>query len=210
MTRERGVATVRRNAQSGSDPDCTSDAVVARLALAVLHDAVEERPRQHPEHPADQRHRPGQHVEALAPLDRARDEPRRVAESVATMGLRYATVTGVTRDDLPDEGAWLYAETVRAIHRVNPGTGVSPDDIRLKLDEHNIECRPLWKPMHLQPVFSSREERAGSTERNHAARVVGGRVAEDLFNRGLCLPSGTAMTDSDLDRIISIIRRRPR
>ena len=56
------------------------------------------------------------------PLDR--DEPRRVAESVATMGLRYATVTGVARDDLPDEGAWLYAETVRRIHELNPGTGV--------------------------------------------------------------------------------------
>jgi lipoic acid synthetase len=56
------------------------------------------------------------------PLDR--DEPRRVAESVATMGLRYATVTGVARDDLPDEGAWLYAETVRAIHEALPGCGV--------------------------------------------------------------------------------------
>ena len=57
-----------------------------------------------------------------APLDR--DEPRRVAESVRTMGLRYATVTGVARDDLPDEGAWLYAQTVRDIHELNPGTGV--------------------------------------------------------------------------------------
>jgi lipoic acid synthetase len=56
------------------------------------------------------------------PLDR--DEPRRVAESVRTMGLRYATVTGVARDDLPDQGAWLYAETVRAIHELNPGVGV--------------------------------------------------------------------------------------
>ncbi|WKG00972.1 lipoyl synthase [Mycolicibacterium sp. HK-90] len=56
------------------------------------------------------------------PLDR--DEPRRVAESVAAMGLRYATVTGVARDDLPDGGAWLYAETVREIHRRCPGTGV--------------------------------------------------------------------------------------
>ncbi len=56
------------------------------------------------------------------PLDR--DEPRRVAESVRTMGLRYATVTGVARDDLDDEGAWLYAETVRQIHELNPGTGV--------------------------------------------------------------------------------------
>ena len=48
------------------------------------------------------------------PLDR--DEPRRVAESVQKMGLRYATITGVARDDLPDGGAWLYAETVRQIH----------------------------------------------------------------------------------------------
>jgi len=57
-----------------------------------------------------------------APLDR--DEPRRVAESVRTMQLRYATVTGVARDDLEDEGAWLYAETIRAIHELNPETGV--------------------------------------------------------------------------------------
>jgi lipoic acid synthetase len=57
-----------------------------------------------------------------APLDR--DEPRRVAESVQKMGLHYATVTGVARDDLPDEGAWLYAETVRQIRTLNPDTGV--------------------------------------------------------------------------------------
>ena len=57
-----------------------------------------------------------------SPLDR--DEPRRVAESVRTMGLRYATVTGVARDDLPDEGAWLYAETVALIQDLNPGCGV--------------------------------------------------------------------------------------
>ena len=57
-----------------------------------------------------------------APLDR--DEPRRVAESVQAMGLRYATVTGVTRDDLPDGGSWLYAETVRQIHSHVPGCGV--------------------------------------------------------------------------------------
>jgi lipoyl synthase len=56
------------------------------------------------------------------PLDM--DEPRRVAESVATMGLRYATVTGVARDDLPDGGAWLYAQTAREIHAAVPGCGV--------------------------------------------------------------------------------------
>ena len=56
------------------------------------------------------------------PLDR--DEPRRVAESVQSMGLKYATITGVTRDDLEDEGAWLYAETIRQVHALNPGCGV--------------------------------------------------------------------------------------
>lgn len=90
-----------------------------------------------------------------APLDR--DEPRRVAESVHTMGLRYATVTGVARDDLPDGGAWLYAETVRQIHQLCPGTGVellipdfnaNPDQLNEVFDTgpevlaHNVETVP--------------------------------------------------------------------
>jgi lipoyl synthase len=89
------------------------------------------------------------------PLDR--DEPRRVAESVRTMGLRYATVTGVCRDDLPDEGAWLYAETIRQIHALNPDTGVemlAPDfsgnadllgqifDATPEVFAHNVETVP--------------------------------------------------------------------
>ncbi len=89
------------------------------------------------------------------PLDR--DEPRRVAESVAHMRLRYATVTGVARDDLPDGGAWLYAETVRQIHAACPGAGVElliPDftGTHAQLDEvfaaapevlaHNLETVP--------------------------------------------------------------------
>ncbi|MGH4016692.1 MAG: lipoyl synthase [Pseudonocardiaceae bacterium] len=63
-------------------------------------------------------------IDTGRPAELDRDEPRRVAESVQTMGLRYSTVTGVARDDLPDGGAWLYAETVRQIHALNPGTGV--------------------------------------------------------------------------------------
>ena len=100
-----------------------------------------------------------------APLDR--DEPRRVAESVATMGLRYATVTGVARDDLPDEGAWLYAETVRAVHAASPGTGVEilvPDfsgrpellqqvfDAAPEVFAHNLETVPrLFR--RIRPAF---------------------------------------------------------
>jgi lipoic acid synthetase len=89
------------------------------------------------------------------PLDT--DEPRRVAESVATMGLRYATVTGVARDDLPDGGAWLYAQTAREIHAAVPGCGVElliPDfnaasdrlaevfGARPEVLAHNIETVP--------------------------------------------------------------------
>ena len=79
-----------------------------------------------------------------APLDR--DESRRVAQSVQSMGLRYATITGVARDDLEDEGAWLYAETVRQIHEVNPGTGVellAPDfSARPELLGHVFDAAP--------------------------------------------------------------------
>jgi lipoyl synthase len=63
-------------------------------------------------------------IDTGKPAELDRDEPRRVAQSVRAMGLRYATVTGVARDDLADGGAWLYAETVRQIHRLNVGTGV--------------------------------------------------------------------------------------
>ncbi len=75
------------------------------------------------------------------------DEPRRVADSVAQMGLRYATVTGVARDDLPDGGAWLYAETVRRIHDAVPGIGVE-----LLIPDFN------GTPVLLQEVFDSRPE----------------------------------------------------
>ena len=63
-------------------------------------------------------------IDTGRPAELDLDEPRRVAESVRTMGLRYATVTGVARDDQKDGGAWLYAETVRLIHELNPATGV--------------------------------------------------------------------------------------
>ena len=63
-------------------------------------------------------------IDTGKPADFDAGEPLRVAESVQKMALRYATVTGVCRDNLPDEGAWLYAETIRQIHALNPGTGV--------------------------------------------------------------------------------------
>lgn len=100
-----------------------------------------------------------------APLDRG--EPQRVADSVATMELNYATVTGVARDDLPDQGAWLYAETVRKIHDARPTAGVElliPDfsgdmplltevfDSRPEVLAHNVETVPrIFK--RIRPAF---------------------------------------------------------
>jgi lipoyl synthase len=86
-------------------------------------------------------------IDTGRPAELDRDEPRRVAESVRAMGLRYATVTGVARDDLPDGGAWLYAETVRQIKRLNPATGVE-----LLIPDFNGE------PPLLEQVFDARPE----------------------------------------------------
>jgi lipoic acid synthetase len=107
-------------------------------------------------------------IESRKPSGYDRGEPRRVAESVQTMGLRYATVTGVCRDDLEDEGAWLYSETIRQIHRVNPGVGVemlAPDfsgrrellqqlfDTRPEVFAHNVETVPrIFR--RIRPGFS--------------------------------------------------------
>ena len=100
------------------------------------------------------------------PLDR--DEPRRVAESIVKMGLKYATITGVTRDDLEDQGVWLYAETIRKVHELNPGTGVemlAPDfgaipellnqvfETRPEVFAHNLETVPrIFK--RIRPAFT--------------------------------------------------------
>jgi lipoic acid synthetase len=106
-------------------------------------------------------------IDTGKPADYDMDEPRRVAESVTKMNLRYATVTGVARDDLPDEGAWLHAETVRQIHAQNPGTGVeilatdfsgNPDLLgevfssRPEVFAHNVETVPrIFK--RIRPAF---------------------------------------------------------
>lgn len=72
--------------------------------------------------------------------------------------------------------------------------GAGPDEIRIALEEENIESRPVWKPMHRQPVFKDNT-------------VFGGKVSDDLFERGLCLPSGTAMTAEEMKRIVDLIKR---
>ncbi len=106
-------------------------------------------------------------IDTGKPADYDTDEPRRVAESVTRMQLRYATVTAVARDDLADEGAWLHAETVRRIHAANPNTGVEllavdfsgrsdllnvVFDARPEVFAHNVETVPrIFK--RIRPAF---------------------------------------------------------
>jgi lipoic acid synthetase len=107
-------------------------------------------------------------IDTGKPLPIDPQEPRKVAESVLSMGLRYATITGVTRDDLEDEGSWLYAETIRKVHELNPGTGVemlAPDfnanpellnpifETRPEVFAHNLETVPrIFK--QIRPAFT--------------------------------------------------------
>jgi dTDP-4-amino-4,6-dideoxygalactose transaminase len=97
-------------------------------------------------------------------------------------GLEFMPESGYGRSN-----CWLTCITVSPT-----GFGASREDIRLALEVENIESRPLWKPMHLQPVFS-------------ACPVLGGSVARDLFERGLCLPSGSTLRAADQARVIDVI-----
>ncbi len=117
-----------------------------------------------------------------------------------------------------------YARSTRwlTVILVDPNEfGADRESVRLALDTEDIESRPIWKPMHLQPVFNTEKSepgtevksgpeslRQGNAQRvRHRARTVGGAVSEHLFERGLCLPSGTRMTEKDIDRVVRIIRK---
>lgn len=103
--------------------------------------------------------------------------------------------------------------------------GVDRETLRLALEAENIESRPVWKPMHLQPVFDvgsfqdishkggelslsqNVSPRSSSQLVRYKARVAGGKVSEELFAKGLCLPSGTQMSEEDLDRVLAVLKR---
>src|SRR5690242_3866896 len=151
-------------------------------------------------------------IDTGKPAELDRDEPRRVAESVRTMGLRYSTVTGVARDDLPDGGAWLYAETVRQIHALLPGCGVEllipdfngqPDLLaevfgaRPEVLAHNVETVPrIFK--RIRPAFRydrslevlTRAREAGLVTKSNLILGMGEERAEvsqalrDLYEAG--------------------------
>jgi dTDP-4-amino-4,6-dideoxygalactose transaminase len=111
--------------------------------------------------------------------------------------------------DFMPEAAYGTANRWLTVILITPDAfGADRETLRLALEKENIESRPVWKPMHLQPVFqidgrNSKDNNQG--KKTYPARVIGGSVSEDIFNRGLCLPSGTALSRDELKRIIDII-----
>lgn len=106
----------------------------------------------------------------------------------------FANIDGVDVFEVPNEdyfaNYWLSAITIDE----NQTKGITRETLRLALEAENIESRPLWKPMHLQPIFSSYP-------------YYGGTIAKDLFENGLCLPSGSNLTDSDRARIKAVVEK---
>jgi len=123
----------------------------------------------------------------LAVLDERVNAKRRVFEKYQVALKDVAGLEFMPEAPYGQSNRWL------TVVLISPDQfGADREAVRLALEKENIEARPVWKPMHLQPVFEGR-------------RCVGGSVAEDLFRRGLCLPSGTAMSDDDIQRVASVI-----
>ena len=103
---------------------------------------------------------------------------------------RYGKVVGI---EFQPEKYGSFSNRWLTCLTINPEiTGYTREDARLALDAENIESRPLWKPMHMQPIFQNE-------------MYFGSKVAEELFNKGLCLPSGSNLTDAGFERIFNVL-----
>jgi pyridoxal phosphate-dependent aminotransferase EpsN len=123
------------------------------------------------------------------------DRVRRRREIFEGYRSRLAQTPGI--GFMPETGYGRATRWLTAVLIAPEAFGADREAVRLALEARNIEARPVWKPMHLQPVFSG-------------CGVRGGAVSEDIFARGLCLPSGTAMTDGDVDRVAGIVQATAR
>lgn len=147
----------------------------------------------------------------------------RVEQKRRIFGYYKDTLSTLPGIDFMPEPAYARSTRWLTVILINPDKfGSDRESVRLALEAENIESRPIWKPMHLQPVFKTEKSRLGTEfgrKRQeiqghwhtpgvrHEARVVGGDVSEYLFERGLCLPSGTQMTEADLNRIVKSIKK---
>lgn len=106
----------------------------------------------------------------------------------------YSNLGSIDGIGFMPEPVWAKANRWLTVITLDPDkTKITPEEVRLALEKENIESRPLWKPMHLQPVFAR-------------CAKAGGSVSERLFKTGLCLPSGTSMTKVDLNRVCAVVK----
>lgn len=125
----------------------------------------------------------GQLADLPAKIDRRHEIHRRYRAALGELeGVRL-----MPWDERGRPNGWLTVATI------DPATGVTPHDLCARLERQEIEARPAWKPMHLQPVFAE-------------APTIGGEVAAELFRTGVCLPSGSSMRDGDVDRVVDAVR----
>ena len=124
----------------------------------------------------------------LATLDERVAARRRIFDTYVEHLGNLDGIEFMPEADYGESNRWLTTLTVDP-----QGSGATNLDIIEALEVDNIEARPVWKPMHLQPVFEG-------------ARMFGGSVSQRLFATGLCLPSGTQMTDDDIERVVGIVR----
>jgi dTDP-4-amino-4,6-dideoxygalactose transaminase len=106
----------------------------------------------------------------------------------------FKEISGVTVFSVPNEdyfsNYWLTNITIDSLKT----NGITCETLRLAFEQNNIESRPLWKPMHLQPIFETYP-------------YYGSKIAETLFEKGLCLPSGSNLSSEDCNRIATVVRR---
>jgi dTDP-4-amino-4,6-dideoxygalactose transaminase len=120
--------------------------------------------------------------------------PDRVAARRRNFRYYAAVLADIPGFEFMPEAPWgLHTRWLTTLTIDPDALGADREDVRLALESENVEARPVWKPMHQQPVFAQCE-------------AVGGSVAADLFARGLCLPSGSNLTEADLERVAGIIR----
>ncbi len=104
----------------------------------------------------------------------------------------FSSIDGVSFLEEPNEDYYSNRWLTTILVEPEITGGITRETIRLEFEKFNIEARPLWKPMHLQPIFNE-------------CKYFGGSVSEEIFEKGLCLPSGSNLTDSDFERIFDVL-----
>lgn len=117
---------------------------------------------------------------------------KRVEQRRAVYNRYYEKMKGIKGVSFVDEPAGYFSNRWLSTVLIDPASGVTRETLRLAFEQDNIESRPLWKPMHMQPIFAD-------------APFYGDGTSERLFRDGLCLPSGSNLTDADFERIFKVI-----